>query len=121
MLRILDEATVASVGDPMVRVLIEERIGFMADGDDFDPDVHGFFVIADVSDRLEAVEAAIEAPLLTHPGVECIEHHPGWLEVVLIPDTGDFGVVVFIPDHPDIDPRLRDFCDAYDATSHTED
>lgn len=110
-----DPADLAHLPDAFLRALIAERLESMADGEPFDPDVHGFMVVAEVGDVGEDVAAAVEAPILDEVwlaafGFEGIEAHERWYEAVIVPDSGDFGIVLFVPREPGIDQRLLDLC-----------
>jgi hypothetical protein len=77
--------------------------------------VHGFMVVAEVGDVGADVAAAVEAPILDEAwlaafGFECVEAHERWYEAVILPDSGDFGIVLFVPRDAGIDPRLLDLC-----------
>lgn len=128
MLTIRDPADLGQVADPFLQVLIAERLADMAQGEDFDPEVHGYVLVLEPGDPLAEVEAAFGAPLLANPVThltfgqpgfrpvfEYVGAHPGWFEVVAVPGDGDFGVVLFVPDLPGIDPRLLALCAVHSA------
>lgn len=123
---IRDAANLDAVSDPLLRALITSRLADMTQGDDYDPDVHGFFVVMQDDDDLAEVEAAIETTLLRNPvtGIEYgqagftplfeyVGAHADWFEIVIVPGGGDFGVVLFVPRQPVVDVRLLALCAAY--------
>lgn len=123
---IRDAADLDALGDPFLRALITSRLADMTQGDDYDPDVHGFFVVMQDNDALPAVEAVVETTLLRNPvtGVEYgqadfspifeyVGAHTDWFEIVIVPGYGDFGVVLFVPRQPDVDARLLALCAEY--------
>ena len=126
MLTIRKEADLDAIGDSFLHALIASRLDAMTQGDDYDPDVHGFFVVMQNSDALVDIEAAIETTLLRNPvtGIEYgqlgfapifeyVGAHACWYEIVIVPGDGDFGVVFFVPRQPDVDSRLLALCAAY--------
>lgn len=128
MLTIRDPADLGQVADPALRALIAERLADMAQGEDFDPEVHGYVVVMAPGDALGEVEAAFGMPLLANPVThltfgqpgfrpvfEYVGTHRGWYEVVAVPGDGDFGVVLFVPDQPGVDPRLLALCAVHSA------
>lgn len=128
-----DEASVGAVADAYVRDLLMRRLADMTQGDPYEPELHGFFVLMAPGDPVADVEAAVGAPLLGNPVstaqygepafqpiFEYIGRHPGWYELVLIPGNGDFGVVLLVPDDPGIEPRLLALCAEYAVTDPTE-
>lgn len=123
MLTIRDPADLGQVVDPALRALIAERLADIAQGEDFDPEVHGYVVVMAPGDDLGEVEAAFGAPLLANPVTglaygqpgfspvfEYVGAHPGWFEVVAVPGDGDFGVILFVLRQPGVDSRLLALC-----------
>ncbi len=47
---------------------------------------------------------------LTSLPTEAVEEHDTWFEVTYVLGSDGFGIVVFIPKHPDIDPGLQALC-----------
>lgn len=43
---------------------------------------------------------------------EYVKHDGGWYELTAIESDDGFGLVVFVPDQPDIDPDVLAFCRA---------
>lgn len=78
------------------------------------------FIVAEPGDALAAIEVAAGIPLATNmidgskqgePGFtasfEYVERHSGaWFEAVTIVSDDGFGLVLLVPDRPDIDPAL---------------
>lgn len=130
---IKDDLALDAIADPFLHRLIESRIADMTQGDDLDPDVHGFFVVMDPGDTVEEIEAAFGTPLL-HNGItgaeyggpdfsplfEYVSAHPGWYEIVVVPGDGDFGVVLFVARHATIEPRLLALCSEYAVAEQSE-
>lgn len=129
MLTIRDEADLAQVADTGLRELVADRLADLCQEDTYDPDVQGFVIVMEPGDSLAAVESGIGAPLLKNPVTgqdyghpdfqpvtEYIGRHAHWYEVVVVPGDGDFGVILFVPRRPDIEPRLLALCAEYAVT-----
>lgn len=133
-MRILrDAADVAALEDAELRTLIERRLDEREIGDAFDAELHGPFVVMIPGDGLAEVEAAVGIPLLVNPvtGVaygnpvfnpifEVVVRHPRCYEMVFVPGGGDDGVTLFVPRHPDVEPRLLALCAEYAVNEPVE-
>lgn len=129
-MRILrDAADVAALDDAELRALIERRLDEREIGDAFDAELHGPFVVMIPGDGLTEVEAAVGIPLLVNPVTripygdpafspifEYAGRHARFYELVFIPGDGDEGVTLFVPHHPDVEPRLLALCAEYAVT-----
>ena len=131
MIVLRDPSMIDDVSDLDIRNRIEERLAVMCDGDLFDPDLHGFVIVIGPGDQAAELEAESGCPVLhntwdhTHfgdpdfsPSFEVLEEHDSCYELVFIPGDGDFGVVIFIPKVPGIDPDLLAFCTQYASRVH---
>lgn len=122
MLPISDSAAASTIEEVAVRELVASRLDAMADGEAFDPELHGVVIVVQVGDTIEALESAIGVPLLPREGrsaavPECVEPHPTCYELVIVPGDGDFGIVVIVPRAAGIDARLLDLCMAHESPS----
>ena len=88
--------------------LITQRMAEMSDGEAFDPDIHGHFVVIYPGDGIAEIEREVGAIHL----VEIIEEHATFFELVFI-GSGDFGIVVLVPNSEGIDAELIDFCQSH--------
>ena len=95
MIVIRDPNSAADIANDEIRVLVTERMDAMSDGDEFDADLHGYFVIAEPNDTVAEIEQAVGMSL---DMTEVVEQHSGFTELVYIPGDGDFGVVLIVPD-----------------------
>lgn len=68
-------------------------------------------VVIDPGDALTTIDAELGFPLLDRP-LDVIEMHEGWFELTYVLSDDGFGVVVYVPVHPDIDPVLIAHCRA---------
>lgn len=99
--------------DSLFRQLIEERMLTMADGEDFDSDIHGYFLVMEPGDCLAELEQEVGPVDM----VEVIEEHVAFFEAVFIPGSGDFGIVVLVPKTSSINPELLSFCQSHAVPS----
>ncbi|MGJ0484807.1 MAG: hypothetical protein ACR65R_09765 [Methylomicrobium sp.] len=109
MLVLRDPDRLESIPSPAIQQFIQQRIELMRDGEPYDPDEHGFFIIIEVGDQADEVAAATGCPLLT-PLFEYVEVHDGFYELVYIANDSGFAYIVLVPDGPGIDPRLTKLC-----------
>lgn len=70
-------------------------------------------VVVQPGDPPEAIHDAVGFPICwdqaDQPGWEWFNDHGSWFELAYVL-TDDFGMLVFVPDHPDTDPTLRFNC-----------
>ena len=132
MRRLLDPSHVQSVQDENVRLLLEQRFDEITQGEPYDADIHGFFVLVESGDTVAAIEHGCGFPILRSlfnttcygdqeflPCFEVLEEHPTCFEMVFVPSDGDYGVVVIVPKASGIDAELLRFCQEY-ATPEPE-
>jgi hypothetical protein len=109
MIILRDPDTLESIPSPAIRQFIQQRIELMRDGETYDPDNHGFFIVIEIGDKADEVAAATGCPLLS-PMFEYVEVHEGFYEIVYIVNDSGFAYIVLVPDGPGIDPRLTKLC-----------
>ena len=126
-MRILrDPAAVATLQDPELRDLLEERFRDLAGDQTFDADAIGYFVVVEPGDTVKALEEATGCPILRSwfddarfgeegfaPCCEWIAAHEGWYEVAYILNDDGYGVGIFVPKDPGIDRELLALCATY--------
>ena len=126
MLVLRDPSIASSIAADDIRDLVEQRFEDICDGEDFDTDLHGQFIVVEAGDSVEVLEAESGCPILRsyigtarygdtdfRPVFECLDEHDTCYEMVFVPGDGDFGVVIFIPKHPGIDAVLLALCADY--------
>lgn len=66
-------------------------------------------LVLETSDALTTVDAELGFSLL---GRHCdvAESHRDWFELTLVLSDDGFGVVIYVPKHVDLDPRLTAYC-----------
>jgi hypothetical protein len=118
MLALRDPAEVQAVQDPEVRALLARRFVEIADGDDYDAAVYGYFLLLEAGDGIEEVEQAAGVSWRSAlggalRGWEVITEHPCCYEAVFVLDDTGYGVDVLVPKHQGIDPQLLGVCSAF--------
>jgi len=121
-----DPAAVAAILDPELRELLDERFRDLAQDEPYDPDLYGYFVVVEPGDRVAALEEATGCPLLGDffgearfgepdfaPAFEWLAAHALWYEIAYVLNDDGFGIGVFVPRQPGIDPDLLALCAAY--------
>jgi len=126
-----DPALAGEIEDPALRALIVRRFAEICEVDGaYDPDTYGYLVIAEAGDTVESIEREAGRPVLTGtdsepgfsepgyvPRFEFLEEHqqPACYEMVFVLSDDGFGIDLFVPKLPGIDPRLLALCEMYAA------
>jgi hypothetical protein len=105
--------------------LLALRFQQMSDGTVYDPEEHGYIVIAEPGDDMAALEDE-SCPIFSDwfgdfrypdsgfaPSWECGFEHPLCWELVFIANDSGFGILVFVPKQSGIDQRLISLCQEY--------
>jgi len=114
------ERALASPLDTDLLQLLALRRDQLLEYDDYDLGELAHFIVAEPGDALAAIEIAAGIPVAINmiddskqgdPGFtanfEYVERHGGaWFEAVTIVSDDGFGIVLLVPDRPDIDPTL---------------
>ena len=101
-----------------IRHFLEQRFQAITDGDDLDPDIHGYALVIEPSDTMVSLLADPEGCILrglTETGAfvmppESVQEHPEFYDLVFVPGDGDYAVNVVIPREPGIDAQLLTLC-----------
>ena len=101
-----------------IRQFLEKRFLAMTDGDEFDPDIHGYALVIEPSDTMASLLADAEGCIIrglseTGPFVmppESVQEHPEFYDLVFVTGDGDFAVTVVVPREPGIDAQLLTLC-----------
>ena len=99
--------------DPALRALIGLRV-WQVDTDRRRPLGEVLQIVAvQPGDTSEEIHAAVGFPITwdqaDQPGFEWMNDHGSWFELAYVL-TDDFGMLVFVPDHPETDDTLRFNC-----------
>jgi hypothetical protein len=123
MLIVTSPQIAMGITDPDVRRLVWTRFHQITAGQAYDYDRHGELLVVEPGDSVAALEEESGCPILYNPFdgtrfgdpgfapmFEAIEEHPGCFEVVAILNDDGFGVALFVPKQPGIDPELLGMC-----------
>jgi hypothetical protein len=126
MLTLRDPEAVQRVGESSIRVLLTQRFEEISQGENYDPDNMGYFVLVQADDTIAQLEEAhgvwITSSLFDDsrfgdadfsPCFECLVSHADCYEMVFILNDDGFSVVLIVPRFVEIDSALREFCQHY--------
>lgn len=104
--------------DPDLRKLISRRIEELTDyTEDLAELIHIF--ILEPSDTLTTVDVQLGFSLAERP-IDVIESHPGWYELTIVLSGDGFGVVLYVPKHQEMDPKLLEICASHSPSEPEE-
>ena len=66
-------------------------------------------VVLEPRDLLIEIDCALGFSLLERP-CDAAESHREWYELTLVLSDDGFGVVIYVPKHPDLNQELKDYC-----------
>lgn len=102
---------------------LEQCFQDISDDGFYDPDEHGYIVIAEPGDTVEALETEAGCPIFTDwfggsrypdpdysPPFEYLEECAVYYELVFIINDGGFAVLLFVPKLTGIDTQLLSMC-----------
>ncbi|RYX80508.1 hypothetical protein EON83_28340 [bacterium] len=105
--------------DPDLLELLALRRDQLLEHDGYDLGELAHFLVAEPADTVTAIEGVVGVPLATNfvddkkygesgftANFEYVERHRAWFEAVTIVSDDGFGIVLLVPDRPDIDASL---------------
>ena len=109
---------VSNIINVHIRHFLEQRFQAMTEGENLDPDTHGYALVIEPSDTMATLLADPEGSILrglTDKGPfvmppESVEEHPEFYDLVFVPGDGDYAVTVVVPREPGIDAQLLTLC-----------
>lgn len=104
-----DSASIrAPVADPTLAPLIARLIEDLSEyGCELEELVQ--VIVIEPGDSVAEIDAELGFPLLERP-LDVIEAHEGWIELTIVLSDDGFGVVVYVPVRPGVDPDLLAHC-----------
>ncbi len=108
---IRSHAAVSTIADPAIRQMIQQRITAIASEEPFDSEVHGYFLVLEAGDTLNAIAVQIGFDPLTKPP-EILEEYPDCYDLLFIISDDGFGVELFISKSCGI-PELLERCQRF--------
>ena len=111
--------------NPAIRQLIQHRIANIASDEPYDASLHGYFLVLEDGDTLEAISRQLSFDILTNiwtglrwdhpdytPAFEFIEEHHSCYEALVVRDDSGFAVSIWISKTIDI-PDLVAICQRF--------
>ena len=106
--------------------LLRRQLEALSEPETYDPNEHGYIVIAEPGDALSTLEAETGYPLLSDwfhenqygdddfaPTFEWLDNHPFCYEMGLVLNDNGFTVLLIIPKLTGIDAQLLNLCREY--------
>ena len=101
-------ADAANIADAAIRQMILQRIDAIASDEPYDASLHGYFLVLEDGDTLNAINQQVGFDLLAKP-YEILEEYPSAYDLLYIVCDDGFGIELFIPKAIDI-PELISMC-----------
>ena len=104
MITIRDTASVDQLGQVELQQLIRDRIAEITQGQPYDADVYGEFVIVEVGDTMPEIEAHLGREVVGN--FEWLVEWPCCYEAVFVLSDDGYGIVLLVPKVAGIDASL---------------
>lgn len=96
---------------PAILQLIHQRIAEITQGQPYDADIYGEFVMVEAGDTMPSIEAYLGRPIIGN--FEWLVEWPCCFEAVFVLSDDGYGVDLLIPKLPDMDADLLAMCRKY--------
>ena len=126
MLVLRDPALASRIANSEIRSLVTQRFAEVCAGEVYNYDEHGYMIVVEPGDSVEALEQESSLPILRNlfdevtfpnpefsPTYEALEEHHGCYEILFITTDSGFGITFFIPKEAGIDASLLAMCAEY--------
>lgn len=119
MIKIRSTESVTGIASPAIRQLIHQRIAEITQGEPYDPDIYGEFVLVEAGDCIADIEAVAGCPLVPAgdadfaPSFEWLVEWPCCFEAVFIFSDDGYGIDLLIPKAAGIYADLLAMCVKY--------
>ncbi len=126
MLILRDPALTSRISNPAIRKLAELRFAQVCAGEPYDYDQHGYMIVVEPGDSVDALEKETGCSILhdpfseTHYGdpdfgtsFEILEEHHECYEMLFITNDDGFGITVWIPKKEGVEADLLVMCAEY--------
>lgn len=130
MLILREISDAASVADTDLRALIVHRFETICEGEPYDADALGAFLVLQPGDGLEVLAKHLGFSVLTnrydgtsfgdadfHPSFELIEEHACCFEMVFVLSDDGYGALVWVPKSIELPTELLEMCRRYAVPS----
>ena len=118
MITIRDTASVDQLGQVELQQLIRDRIAEITQGQPYDADIYGEFVIVEAGDTLPDIEAYLGREVVGN--FEWLVEWPCCWEAVFVLSDDGYGIDLLVPNSPDIDADLMAMCRKYAVPAEPE-
>ena len=118
MITIRDTASVDQLGQVELQQLIRDRIAEITQGEAYNADTYGEFVIVEAGDTLPEIEAYLGREVIGN--FEWLVEWPCGFEAVFVLSDDGYGIVLLVPNSPDIDADLLAMCRKYAIPAEPE-
>ena len=133
MIVVHDLLSTVEIEHTQIKQLVQQRINDLG-GEAFDSNELGYFLVVEIGDTIEAIQAQLGFDLLRNrftgirfnatgftPSFEFIEEFPACYDMVFVLDDTGIGVEILVPKEEGIDPDLIAMCRMYAYKSPPED
>lgn len=126
MITIRTTEAVSGITEPAIQKLIHQRIAEITQGEPYDADVYGEFVIVEAGDCITDIEAVTCCPLVPAgdadfaPSFEWLVEWPTCYEAVFIFSDDGYGIDLLIPKTGGVDADLLAMCRKYAVSAEPE-
>ena len=118
MIIIRDTASVDQLGQVELQQLIRDRIAEITQGEAYNADTYGEFVIVEAGDTLPEIEAYLGREVIGN--FDWLVEWPCGFEAVFVLSDDGYGIVLLVPNSPDIDADLLAMCRKYAIPAEPE-
>ena len=118
MIKIRSIEAVTSITSQEIRQLIHQRIAEITQGQPYDADVYGEFVVVEAGDTLPEIEAYLGREVVGN--FEWLVEWPCCWEAVFVLSDDGYGIDLLIPKSEAMDEDLQAICTAYATPAEPE-
>ena len=126
MIVLRDPAAVTNIADSVIRSLVAHRFAQVWEGETYDPELHGYMIVVEPGDAVDALEAESKCRILRslygearfgdpayETSFEFLDEHACCYEMVFILSDDGYGIELFIPKVAGVDSTLLALCAQY--------
>ena len=123
MLVLRDPGLASHIAHPDIRALVEQRFSEVCAGEPYDYDTHGYMIVVEPGDTVDALEQETSWPILHNlfedipfghpdfsPSFEALEEHHEFYEMLFINNDNGFGITLFVPKAQGVPADLLALC-----------
>ncbi len=126
MLIVRDPSSTGAITESDIRALVKQRFSMLLSDEPDDGELCAYFILVDPGDTVDQLSAQAGFSLLSNrftgirfgtpgftPSFEILEEHPSCYELVFVLGDDGYGIELFVPKVPGIDPELLAMCMQY--------